>query len=123
MSFPNTPGPGSLPMPSRRLFVQGAAAGGVVAGLVASGLPARAFAAAGPAVAGAPQVLGGADVQLRIGESLANFTGRTRPAITVNGSLPAPILRWREGQTVSIRVANTLQGHPTSIHWHGPARR
>ncbi|MGH8045111.1 MAG: copper resistance system multicopper oxidase, partial [Stenotrophomonas sp.] len=58
-------------------------------------------------------------LDLSIGESLANFTGRTRPAITVNGSLPAPILRWREGDTVSVRVANTLQAHPTSIHWHG----
>lgn len=119
MSFSPPPGPGAPPMPSRRLFVQGAAAGGVVAGLVASGLPARAFAAAGPVVATAPQVLSGPDVQLSIGESLANFTGRTRPAITVNGSLPAPILRWREGDTVSVRVANSLQAHPTSIHWHG----
>ncbi|WP_251282226.1 multicopper oxidase domain-containing protein, partial [Enterobacter hormaechei] len=47
------------------------------------------------------------------------FTGRTRPAITVNGSLPAPILRWREGQTVDLFVRNTLERHPTSIHWHG----
>lgn len=119
MSFPKTPGTGTPPMPSRRLFVQGVAAGGVVAGLAATGLSPRAFAAAGPGLVGAPQVLSSQDVQLNIGESLANFTGRTRPAITVNGSLPAPILRWREGQTVSIRVANTLQGHPTSIHWHG----
>ncbi|MER2177502.1 MAG: copper resistance system multicopper oxidase, partial [Stenotrophomonas maltophilia] len=119
MSFPKTPGTGTPPMPSRRLFVQGVAAGGVVAGLAATGLSPRAFAAAGPGLVGAPQVLSSQDVQLSIGESLANFTGRTRPAITVNGSLPAPILRWREGQTVSIRVANTLQGHPTSIHWHG----
>ncbi|MGE8263171.1 MAG: copper resistance system multicopper oxidase, partial [Stenotrophomonas sp.] len=119
MSFPKTPGTGTPPMPSRRLFVQGVAAGGVVAGLAATGLSPRAFAAAGPGLAGAPQVLSSHDVQLSIGESLANFTGRTRPAITVNGSLPAPILRWREGQTVNIRVANTLQGHPTSIHWHG----
>src|SRR5688500_12886568 len=53
-----------------------------------------------------------------------NFTGRTRPAITVNGSLPAPLLRWREGTTVNLRVSNALpegsiHGHETSIHWHG----
>jgi CopA family copper-resistance protein len=119
MSFPTQPGPGALPMPSRRLFVQGLAAGGVAAGLAATGLSPRAFAAAGPALAAAPQVLSGQAFQLSIGESLANFTGRTRPAITVNGSLPAPILRWREGDTVTVRVANALQGHPTSIHWHG----
>jgi CopA family copper-resistance protein len=119
MYFPKTPGTGAPPLPSRRLFVQGVAAGGVVAGLAASGLSARAFAAAGPGLATAPQVLSGPQLDLSIGESLANFTGRTRPAITVNGSLPAPILRWREGDTVSVRVANTLRAHPTSIHWHG----
>ncbi|WP_333629341.1 copper resistance system multicopper oxidase, partial [Stenotrophomonas cyclobalanopsidis] len=72
-----------------------------------------------PRLAGAPAVLTDTRVELAIGESLANFTGRTRPAITVNGSLPAPILRWREGQTVDLFVRNTLERHPTSIHWHG----
>jgi FtsP/CotA-like multicopper oxidase with cupredoxin domain len=42
----------------------------------------------------------------------------------VNGSLPAPVLRWREGDTVELRVANALpsgsvHGDTTSIHWHG----
>jgi CopA family copper-resistance protein len=115
------PGPGALPMPSRRLFVQGLAAGGVVAGIAAVGVPQRALAAASaaPRLAGAPAVLTDTRLELAIGESLANFTGRTRPAITVNGSLPAPILRWREGQTVDLFVRNTLDRHPTSIHWHG----
>ena len=36
----------------------------------------------------------------------------------MNGSLPAPTLRWREGDTVTIRVRNELS-EPTSIHWHG----
>ncbi|MEG2981493.1 MAG: multicopper oxidase domain-containing protein, partial [Stenotrophomonas sp.] len=115
------PGPGAVPMPSRRLFVQGIAAGGVVAGIAAAGVPQRALAAAAaaPRQAGAPAVISDTRVELAIGESLANFTGRTRPAITVNGSLPAPILRWREGQTVDLFVRNTLGQHPTSIHWHG----
>ncbi|MGE6334907.1 copper resistance system multicopper oxidase [Stenotrophomonas sp. NPDC077659] len=115
------PGPGGLPMPSRRLFVQGLAAGGVIAGATAIGVPQRALAAASatPRLAGAPAVLTDTRIELAIGESLANFTGRTRPAITVNGSLPAPILRWREGQTVDLFVRNTLDRHPTSIHWHG----
>lgn len=115
------PGPGAVPMPSRRLFVQGLAAGGVVAGIAAVGVPQRALAAAtaAPGLAGAPAVLSDTRIELAIGESLANFTGRTRPAITVNGSLPAPILRWREGQTVDLFVRNTLERHPTSIHWHG----
>src|SRR3546814_21128860 len=39
-------------------------------------------------------------------------------ATTVNGSLPAPTLRWREGDAVTIRVKNRLN-ETTSIHWHG----
>ncbi len=121
MNTRNPPGPGALPMPSRRLFVQGLAAGGAVAGIAAVGVPQRALAAATatPRLAGAPAVLSDTRIELAIGESLANFTGRTRPAITVNGSLPAPILRWREGQSVDLFVRNTLARHPTSIHWHG----
>ena len=50
-----------------------------------------------------------------------NFTGKTRTAITVNGSVPAPLLRWREGTTVNLRVsnalpANSIHGADTSIH-------
>jgi CopA family copper-resistance protein len=99
--------------------VQGLAAGGVAAG---SGLwsgrgTAQQLRTQSPA-------LGGTEFDLTIGESPVNFTGRVRPAITVNGSLPAPLLRWREGTTVTLRVANALpagsiHGHETSIHWHG----
>ncbi len=98
----------------RRRFVTGLAVGGLAAG---SGLWRSAYAA--PALAGMPQVLSGTEFDLSIGSSLANFTGKTRPAITVNGSLPAPILRWREGDTVTLRVANRLAEGMSSIHWHG----
>ncbi|MGH8523920.1 MAG: copper resistance system multicopper oxidase, partial [Gammaproteobacteria bacterium] len=37
---------------------------------------------------------------------------------TINGSVPGPALRWREGEEVLIRVTNRLD-EPTSIHWHG----
>ncbi len=43
----------------------------------------------------------------------------TTSAITVNGSIPGPILRMREGQDVLIRVHNRLVDEDTSIHWHG----
>ena len=39
-------------------------------------------------------------------------------ATTVNGTLPAPTLRWQEGDTVTLRVTNRLK-EDTSIHWHG----
>ncbi|GAB3749965.1 copper resistance system multicopper oxidase [Lysobacter olei] len=105
--------------PSRRHFVQGLAAGGAVAGLGLWPKPIWALKAPGN-----PNVLSGTEFDLTIGETPMNFTGRTRTAITVNGSIPAPLLRWREGTTVSLRVSNALpagsiHGHETSIHWHG----
>ena len=105
--------------PSRRRFVQGLAAGGAIAGF---GLwPRSGWALRSP---GNSNVLAGTEFDLVIGETPANFTGRTRTAITVNGSIPAPLLRWREGTTVNLRVSNALpegsiHGHETSIHWHG----
>src|SRR5699024_780156 len=54
---------------------------------------------------------------LVIGESPVNFTGSPRMATTVNGSLPAPTLHWREGDTITIHVTNHLK-EDTSIHWH-----
>ena len=108
-----------LSRPSRRRFVQGLAAGGAVAGL--GWWPGTSWAQTAP---GNRNVLAGTDFELSIGETPVNFTGRARNAITVNGSLPAPILRWREGTEVSLRVsnrlpANSIHGHETSIHWHG----
>jgi CopA family copper-resistance protein len=109
----------ALPEPSRRRFVQGLAAGGAVAAFGAWPRLPRALEPRNR-----PNVLSGTHFHLDIGETPMNFTGVTRPAITVNGSLPAPILRWREGDTVTLDVANRLpegsiHGHQTSIHWHG----
>ena len=102
---------------SRRRFVQGLLAGGAVATL---GWPRFGHAQA----VGNPNSLSGTQFDLTIGVSPMNFTGRLRTAITVNGSLPAPLLRWREGTTVELSVRNALprgsfHAHSTSIHWHG----
>jgi CopA family copper-resistance protein len=116
MSFdPSGLGPGL----SRRRFVQGLALGGVATGL---GLHARPlWALKSP---GQPEILSGTEFDLVIGETPVNITGLTRPGATVNGMLPAPVLRWREGDTVNVRVTNALprgsvHGTDTSIHWHG----
>ncbi len=114
------PAPPRLPSPSRRRFVQGLAAGGALAGF-GSAWPRNAWALATGAQ---PGVLAGTRFDLAIGETPVDFTGRVVPAITVNGSLPAPVLRWREGDTVELRVGNALppgsiHGDMTSIHWHG----
>ena len=64
------------------------------------------------------EVLAGTSFDLSIGEAPMNFTGSTKIAQTINGSIPGPVLRWREGDTVTLRVANRLD-EDTSIHWHG----
>ncbi len=75
-------------------------------------------AAAEDSANAAPAVLRGTEFHLEIAERLVNFTGLTRRATVVNGQLPAPLLYWRQGDTVTIRVTNRLRA-PTSIHWHG----
>jgi CopA family copper-resistance protein len=62
--------------------------------------------------------LAGAEIALRVGHTPFTVGGRTGHAITVNDTLPAPLLRLREGQNVRLSVTNTLD-EDTSIHWHG----
>jgi FtsP/CotA-like multicopper oxidase with cupredoxin domain len=47
-----------------------------------------------------------------------NFTGRSRTATAINGGVPGPLLRLRQGETATVKVTNQL-GALTSIHWHG----
>jgi CopA family copper-resistance protein len=101
---------------SRRTFVKGLAIGGVVAGL---GLWRGAVWAQTTDAGRRSASLSGTDFDLRIGESLVNFTGAPKVAHTVNGVLPAPTLRWKEGDTVTLRATNTLRSEHASIHWHG----
>jgi CopA family copper-resistance protein len=63
-------------------------------------------------------VLTGTEFDLAIGETEVNITGARRTALTINDSLPGPLLRWREGDTVTLNVSNGLD-EDTSIHWHG----
>ncbi|MCZ0866799.1 copper resistance system multicopper oxidase [Dasania sp. GY-19] len=100
---------------SRRRFVQGLAAGGVIATL-----PSLSYAGSQPASSqhGTPPVLSGRVIDLVVAETPVNFTGVIRIATTINGSIPAPTLRLREGDEVTIRVTNRLPV-ATSIHWHG----
>ena len=98
---------------SRRTFVKGLAAGGLLGGLGLWRPPVWALTSPGQ-----PTVLAGSEFDLFIDQTPVNLTGRARTALTVNGSLPGPLLRWREGDTVTLRVKNRL-GEPTSIHWHG----
>jgi CopA family copper-resistance protein len=104
---------------SRRQFVQGI---GMAAGTVwvSQGLSAQPISTAfNKTYSFSPQpTLTGKVFDLVIGETDVSFTGKKRKATTVNGSLPAPTLRFKQGETVTIRVKNNLQ-EDTSIHWHG----
>ena len=73
---------------SRRRFVKGLS---LAAALGLSGQSRHLFAAQNHP---SPQILTGNTFNLTIGETPVNFTGEPRMATTVNGSLPAPILRW-----------------------------
>jgi CopA family copper-resistance protein len=63
-------------------------------------------------------VLTGTDFNLQIGLKPVNVTGPPRLATVANGSMPAPTLRFREGDTVTLKVTNHLK-EATSLHWHG----
>ena len=107
---------------SRRRFVKGLAGGA----LIVAGARNLRWASARTGAAGSGQtnggnqraVLAGTDFNLEISAPRVNFTGASRIASAVNGQIPAPLLRWKEGTTVTLRVSNRLST-PTSIHWHG----
>lgn len=100
--------PGGL---TRRRFVQGLAAGALGSLGVWDG---RTWGSTSTSSA----VLTGREFDLEVSPRTVNLTGRPATATVINGQLPGPVLRMREGDTVSLRVANRLAA-PTSVHWHG----
>ena len=101
----------------RRRFLRTLAAGTALSVLDAA-LPAWALQDLPAARTGTAPELRGPVFDLTLAETRVDFDGRTGIATTVNGSLPAPTLRMREGETVTIRVTNRLR-ETASIHWHG----
>ncbi len=97
----------------RRRFVTGIAAGGALAGL---GLGGKVFAES--QASNGPVELRGTQFKLSIDPTVVNFTGKKRIATAVNGVVPAPLLRWKEGDRVTLNVTNNL-AEDSSIHWHG----
>jgi len=99
----------------RRRFIQSAAALGLL----------QAFRGIAPAYAqGVPEpgseLRVGRDriADLIIARTPFGFGGRDGSAVTINGTVPGPMLRFREGETVTLRVTNRLD-QDTSLHWHG----
>src|SRR5215472_1393341 len=114
---PTSPGmPGVSSGITRRRLVQGLTAGGIFSVLAAWRWPTLALARS-KAVPG-PSILSGNHFDLTVEQVLVNYNGRPASATTVNGLVPGPTLRWREGDAVTIAVTNRLT-ETTSIHWHG----
>lgn len=90
-------------------------AGGGLA--LAAYFPAWAQPVSGGIAAGLPEV-SGEDITLRIARMAMTIDGRRSPAIGINGTVPAPLIRLREGQKVRLNVINELD-EDSSIHWHG----
>ena len=110
---------GRLPRPlSRRSFLRYGGTAAAVTG-VDRLLPAY-LRAGGSLHRGAPDVLDGADgpIKLTIAETEIQVDGRRARATTVNGTIPGPLLRFREGDEAVIHVTNRLD-EDSSIHWHG----
>ncbi len=100
---------------TRRRFLRNATLGG--GALAMPWLPAWAQ----PVSAGLPRAsstLSGTDIALTVAHQMMTIDGRQSHAIGINGTVPAPLIRLRQGTNVRLAVTNTLD-EDTSIHWHG----
>ena len=100
----------------RRALLRGAAAGGGTAAL-ARWLPAWAQPVS-PGIVRALPGVSGDRIRLRIAHQMMTVDGRESHAIGINGTVPGPLIRLREGQSVRLEVENALD-EDSSIHWHG----
>ena len=100
---------------SRRRFVKGLATSGALMGLNLS-VGQSASAMTVPRIG--QNTLSGSKFNLTYSPVKVNFTGNERLATAINGSVPAPTLRFKEGDDITLNVINHL-AEDTSIHWHG----
>ncbi|KXV16744.1 copper resistance protein CopA [Acetobacter malorum] len=99
---------------TRRRFVTGMGAGGLMAAL-----PHPAHSATAALPAGLIPAEPSATWDLRVGRTHIEIDHKALNAPCVGGTVPGPVLRWRQGDTVAVNVTNTLRHEDTSIHWHG----
>ena len=104
-----------LPPLSRRGLLAGFGAGAAAAAVPAW---ARGASLRGKSVRPGFDEVSGAEIALSIGEGPRTVQGRSGHAIAVNGSVPGPLVRLKEGRPVRLAVTNTL-ATDSSIHWHG----
>ena len=101
---------------SRRLLLSRAI---VLSMLVAIALLGPVCAATNTLVSpGSQTSLSGEVIDLTVSEQSVRLDGRIGRAMAINGTIPGPIIRLKEGQQATLRVTNRLE-ESTSIHWHG----
>jgi CopA family copper-resistance protein len=105
----------SEPMNRRQLLRGATLTGGGLA--LAAWMPAWAQSVSPGLTAPLPMV-SGEDITLKIARQTMMIDGRASKAIGINGTVPAPLIRLREGQNVRLHVVNDLD-EDSSIHWHG----
>lgn len=105
-----------MTMLTRRQFVRNASLLG--AGMAMSNIfPVWAQTVMGGLTKPSP-LLSGSDINLEIAYTPWAIDGKTSRAVTINGTIPGPLIRLKEGQNVRLAVTNGLD-EDTSIHWHG----
>lgn len=95
---------------SRRALIGGIGASALFPAWARSGTPG--------VTGGIGATLSGPEIRLNVGHTPFTVGGRTGHAVTVNGTLPAPLIRLKEGERARLIVTNHLS-EDTSIHWHG----
>ena len=105
-----------LSIPRRRFLSSALIAGGAF-GFSAT-MPAWARGAMSGSVRKGIDEVSGTSIDLAIGRGQFSTGGRSGGAIAVNGTVPGPLVRLREGQDVRLNVTNNLD-EDSSIHWHG----
>jgi CopA family copper-resistance protein len=106
--------PPAMPLDRRQLLRSALALGGGATALAL--LPGWARSAT-PGFSTLP-TLSGEDIRLTIDHAALKVDGRAGHAIAINGTVPGPLIRLKEGQIVRLHVTNNLP-EETSIHWHG----
>jgi FtsP/CotA-like multicopper oxidase with cupredoxin domain len=86
-----------------RIFSEAILILGVVVGIVIS--PATMYASV-------------VEIHLTIAKETVQITGNPTTGMTINGGIPGPTLRFRQGDLARIHVHNKMDVD-TSIHWHG----
>ncbi|HEY0628957.1 MAG TPA: copper resistance system multicopper oxidase [Sphingomicrobium sp.] len=102
-------------MLDRRAFIGGGAALAAAAGI----RPAWASSISHGVATKEQGMLTGEDIRLTVARAAFQVDGRAGHAVAINGTVPAPLIRLKEGQNVRLTVENRLEDEDTSIHWHG----